>query len=247
MNAQLQTRVTRSTATAFAALAARKRLTSAELMAQAVKEVLRKGSVPKSRTVTSEEGLFGRLKTSVSEEVKAAWLARAASGETTSSAMLRAIAESLVDANPLEIEEVESTDDVSERKRRMRLELFEHEAQAINQAAVALGWKSSTWLVSVARTALFQEPRPTNAELAVLMRSNRELLAIGRNLNQLAHALHRDDRYKDSVTVEKLDALRANIKAHVERSQALLEAIENRWKPEKVSGQKLHIQAHERS
>lgn len=124
-----------------------------------------------------------------------------------------------------------AADEGEEATRDIRLTLKPSEVEAISKAAEAMGWRRNTWIVNLIRTTLFDQVQPTDQEANLLRRSNSNMLAIGRNVNQLAHALHRDDRYKDSVTVEKLDALRSKVITHVDHVQALLAAARNRWKP----------------
>lgn len=175
------------------------------------------------------------LNARVSDETKTAWRALAkrvglSEGELLRQAVTAVLAQNAADAAP-KTAGSEAAEEGDQGRGWIRLTLRPHELAAVEQAAAKLGWRRNTWLVNLVRTYVFREPRTTEAEIAALHRSNAELLAIGRNLNQIAHAMHRDDRYKESVTVQRLDELRTFIRAHVEKTQALLEAAENRWEP----------------
>lgn len=181
-----------------------------------------------------EEGggkLDATLQARLDPEVKAAWMARAHERGIRPGDMLRGAIAAVLAANPTAAPEGDLAGPPPEPDVRVTLPLRPHEVEAVDRAAGRLGWRRNVWLVSVVRSHVFQEPRPTETERQALTRSNAELLAVGRNLNQIAHALHRDDRYKDSVTVKRLDELRATITSHVGACNALLEAVENRWSP----------------
>lgn len=181
------------------------------------------------------------LQARVTDETKASWEALANRSGLAASELLRQAIGAVLAGNvpgktASQGRDGEGENDPADVGGRVRLQFRKHELDAITAAAARVGWRRNTWIVSLVRSVLFQEPRSTDAEVAALHRSNGELRAIGRNLNQIAHALHRDDRYKSSVTVEKLDALRAALTTHVEHSQAVLVAAENRWRPPESFG-----------
>ena len=171
------------------------------------------------------------LRTRIADEHRAAWKALAArAGVNESELLRRAVMAVLAGNQPSDRQAVVAEDGDDEATRYVRLALKESEFAAVTARAEAMGWRRNVWIINLIRTTLFDQPHPTNEEAELLRRSNSNMLAMGRNLNQLAHALHRDDRYKDSVTVEKLDALRSKISTHVAAVQALLAAAQNRWK-----------------
>jgi hypothetical protein len=173
------------------------------------------------------------LRTRIADEHRTAWKALAERVGVNESELLRRAVMAVLAGNQPGNVPAAGGDDAAEHEelRYTRIGLKESEFAAVTAAAEALGWRRNIWIVNMIRTALFNQPHPTLLEAELLRRSNSHMLAIGRNVNQLAHALHRDDRYKDSVTVEKLDALRAKIASHVAAVQGLLAAAQNRWKP----------------
>lgn len=223
-------------AAAFGLLAERQRLSAAELLRQVVNAVLAGQGAPAPDPGDATAELDATLQTYVLPDVKQAWKNRARRVEMTQSDMLRAAVAAVLKANPVTPEELtavskESAAAPEDALVRVQVPFKAHELEAVDARATQLGWRRSTWIASVVRNAAFNEPRPTDAELAAVMRGTAEVLAVGRNLNQIARAMHRDDRYKDSVTLERVDQVRAAIEAHIRSTQALLEAIENRWKP----------------
>lgn len=233
---QLQTRVTPATRRAWISLAKSRRLSSGELLRQLVITVLDEKGAPSMPAATGEQvaQYVATLQARVDKEIKSEWSAKARRVGMTPSDMLRAAIASVLERYPEAVEEAgqigPEIEGQSGGEVKISLTLNSQEAEASQRAAKALGWRRNTWVINVVRTAVFREPRPTEIELAALNRATAEVLAIGRNLNQIARALHRDDRYKDSVTVARLDQVREFVKQHAEATGALLAAIEARWR-----------------
>jgi galactokinase len=87
----------------------------------------------------------------------------------------------------------------------------------------------TTWIVNLVRVHAFKEPQFVAAEIDALMESNRQLAAIGRNLNQIARNLNLDLNASYQVTLEAIEALAKDIKSHRGKVAALMEANLNRW------------------
>ena len=233
MDVNLMIRTTAEMAAAFGALAARQRLTTSELLRQLIVTVLAGKGAPAAPAVSeAAPNLPSRMKTRLTFDTKAAWQQRARQLGIAPSQMLRNAIAAVLARNPIELTAPVTTDKgEDEPMQRIQLSLKPAELAAVDTAAGRLGWRRNTWIVGVIRTATFSEPRLTDRELEAVHRSNSELAAIGRNLNQIARAMHRDDRYKESVTLERIDKLREQVTENIERSSSLLEAAENRWSP----------------
>jgi antitoxin component of RelBE/YafQ-DinJ toxin-antitoxin module len=87
----------------------------------------------------------------------------------------------------------------------------------------------TTWIVNLVRAHAFKEPQFVFAEIDALMESNRQLAAIGRNLNQIARNLNLDLNASYQVTLEAIEALANDIKLHRGKVAALMDANLNRW------------------
>lgn len=90
----------------------------------------------------------------------------------------------------------------------------------------------SRWISSLVQSNLTGKPVMTKKELAVLRESNRELAAIGRNVNQIARTLNESFYKVESVRLEKLEELRKEIIENRKAIQALIRASENVWEVE---------------
>jgi hypothetical protein len=79
-------------------------------------------------------------------------------------------------------------------------------------------------------------PQFSPEALQTLYESNRELSAIGRNVNQIAHAVNLDLQQagqlrRSRALVDELASLKAVIAAHTERVTAFCSASTARWTP----------------
>lgn len=88
---------------------------------------------------------------------------------------------------------------------------------------------TSRFVSSLLRAHLERQTTFTDKELAVLRASNRELAAIGRNINQIARALNEAFYETERVKLDALADLKRKIEAHRERVDALIAASRNTW------------------
>lgn len=129
-------------------------------------------------------------------------------------------------AKPYEVRE-----GVEKKQHRVYITLTESEKNAVEAQAKADGFKKGTaWTVALIRARLTNQPQFGAREIELLGESNHQLLAIGRNLNQIAHALNaakgKSSGAYDSQLVEELaDA----VKRHVRKVGDALRASINRW------------------
>jgi hypothetical protein len=102
----------------------------------------------------------------------------------------------------------------SEKEKVLELVAFEHCSPQV-------------WIVNVVRATLTHQPQCGINELEALGESNYQLLAIGRNLNQIAKNLNRGLHL--TVTLEQIESLRQLIKAHTKHVSRVLRASVERW------------------
>jgi hypothetical protein len=121
----------------------------------------------------------------------------------------------------------------SAEKRRVQLalRLSESERFAISERAKIDGFENSQqWIVALVRARLTDEPQFGTREIETLSESNRQLLAIGRNLNQIAHSLNAS-RGNSTVQfdAEIVENLAKGVKMHVKKVGDVLRASVYRW------------------
>jgi predicted DNA binding CopG/RHH family protein len=124
-------------------------------------------------------------------------------------------------------EEITEQPDTS--RARIELRLTESELSMIRSIATAEGASANRWLVNLVRVHLTHRPQLGMVELRALGESNSRLLAIGRNLNQIARQANLDRRAPDRLTKERIDALHQLILSHTSEVTAVMRANLDRW------------------
>lgn len=114
-------------------------------------------------------------------------------------------------------------------KRRIEIRVTETEYQEMVRLATNAGFSVNVWIVVAIRVQLSNGPQFGQYELEQLSRSNSLLLAIGRNLNQIARVLNstRESRGADLITV--IESLTKLVEAHTTEVSTLIRANVERW------------------
>ena len=113
--------------------------------------------------------------------------------------------------------------------KRMELRLTPSEHAALVARAKADSSHPSTWVVAMLRTLLTQQPTLLPPERDALARSNQQLLAMGRNLNQIAKALNSSPRDRTALRADLLTALSTRIQTHTSLVSDVLRRTLERW------------------
>lgn len=111
---------------------------------------------------------------------------------------------------------------------RLELRLTQSELDAVKEIARTTGESPSHWVRSLVRAYITRQPQFGMTELAVIAESNARLLAIGRNLNQIARELYRDRSGRDRVS-NFPGTLAAEISFHVKAVSSAIRANIERW------------------
>lgn len=117
------------------------------------------------------------------------------------------------------------------QRHRIYLSLTESEKLAVEAQAEADGFKKDTaWVIALIRARLTSQPQFGSREVELLGESNHQLLAIGRNLNQIAHALNAaKGKSINAYDVELVEELADAVKRHVRKVGDALRASIHRW------------------
>ena len=117
------------------------------------------------------------------------------------------------------------------KSEKVTIRLREADHRRMGKKADIEGFTTRTnWTTAVVLSALYLEPVLNDAEVFALRESNRELAAIGRNLNQVAHALNLDYSQTEKVKLSFIQALTERIDLHKEKVAELLDMNANRWR-----------------
>jgi hypothetical protein len=152
----------------------------------------------------------------------------------SSPATLKAVVEHVVTAARIEPAELEVPSAPVVRSERVTVRFSKQELAHIESRAKDFPTVRD-WLVALARAQIVPDvPQFSPEALRILYESNRELSAIGRNVNQIAHAVNLDLQQAGELRgsralVDELAGLRAMILVHTERVTALCAASSARW------------------
>lgn len=113
--------------------------------------------------------------------------------------------------------------------RQVSFRLTPSEYAALGTRAKAEGYRPTHWLMAVIRVQLTRQPSLSEPERQAVAHSTKQLLALGRNLNQIARALNKAPGQQAAVRLALLTDLSARIRAHVDQITALTRASLERW------------------
>ena len=102
-------------------------------------------------------------------------------------------------------------------------------AEAITKRSKSIGMSSSRWVAALAQSHLTRVPVASEEEIKALRISNRELAAIGRNINQIARALNNPLQDSEPFPVQRLIQLSEVILTNRVSIEALIRASQNAW------------------
>lgn len=101
--------------------------------------------------------------------------------------------------------------------------------EAIKTRAKKRGMLPSRWMASLAQFNITQVPVLNEDEVSALRISNRELAAIGRNINQIARALNAPLQNKDRVPLRHLEELAQAVTKNRATIAGVIRGIKNTW------------------
>lgn len=130
------------------------------------------------------------------------------------------------EANPVP-KTYKQTEVAKEPKERFEILLTVSEKAAVKERAHVERCSMRRWVVDAIRTGLTHEPQFGMSEIDALGESNYQLLALGRNLNQIARRLN--EGHYEPLTVERIEALSRLIDKHTDVVSSAIRASLERW------------------
>ncbi|MCL1076586.1 plasmid mobilization relaxosome protein MobC [Parashewanella spongiae] len=116
------------------------------------------------------------------------------------------------------------------KTNKITVRLTSYNLQVLAKKAKAEGYVSQTnWATACIMSQLHQEPVLSADETQALRESNRQLAAIGRNLNQITKVLNIEFRDSDKITKEMIQLLEDKLTQHKQKVNALLTKNCQRW------------------
>ena len=114
-------------------------------------------------------------------------------------------------------------------RHRLELRLTKSELMKISKLADAQGLSPNRWVAGLVRAHLTKQPQFGMVELTALTESNKALLSIGRNLNQIARRLNVGEGAAVPPRVEEIRHLSAYLKEHAMQVAGVMRANIDRW------------------
>lgn len=169
------------------------------------------------------------LKTLVDSSIKAAFKGRATAAGLSESDLLRVVVrDAMGKAGKVPAAITSSAEDAGTDRMTVRMPAFM--LKNLRKRAKAMGLSSaSRWVASLVQSTLMRDPVMLDAEIEALRASNRELAAIGRNLNQIARALNDNFNETDRLKLQLVDVLQESISDNRLAIRALVRASRKAW------------------
>ena len=163
--------------------------------------------------------------------LKQPWMAWCAKQKLTPSEALRQVLAKVIHGKlPVSGPRGTEVKDRAEKPRvRVELHLTGSEHRTLNALARVEGFRVTKWIVALIRARLLGSPQFGQAELAMLARSNQQLLAIGRNLNQLAKALNTSPHDRRAFRIDLITELSSRIQTHTTLVSRVMRSNLERW------------------
>lgn len=173
------------------------------------------------------------LKTPIEADRKAQFRQLAKSKKLTEASLLRQLVDVALDGGAVINHEpatmvVAVEGNTSKRRATVRLAGFLMEA-AEGRAALR-GMPVSTWIAALVQSNLMQSPVMTDAEIIELRAANRAMVAIGRNINQIARSLNETFHATERVRLDALATVTRVLERHERVVLKLVRASQNDWK-----------------
>ena len=164
----------------------------------------------------------GALRTRVDKETEQAFRQAAALHKSSMSVLLLRLVEQFL-AKQNMLPNQDQTKDQTVRGRVIGTRINDDEARAL--AAILQEEKRSTsaFLLNLVRARLTKSSRFSQPELNELREANRQLLAIGRNLNQYIRAMHEDASPQKPLSEALVENLKARVDEQARRISALIQ------------------------
>jgi len=168
------------------------------------------------------------LKTLVDAETKTRFRRVAKANGLSESELLRAAVLAVTDHDSGPDQPVKPEPENADTER-MTVRMPRFLMEAAKTRAKAKGMAPSRWVTALVQSHLTGQPVMTDAELAGLQASSRELAAIGRNINQIAKVINESFHETERVRLDKLAELSRATLENRAAIRALVRASRNAW------------------
>ena len=162
------------------------------------------------------------------QHYKQPWIDYCKARETTPSEAFRLVVAKLT-AQSEALPSAGASEETSNGKIRKEIRLTADELTRAEAIANREGFSLTRWIGALVRARLDATPQLGQQELEALARSNMQLLAIGRNLNQIAKVAHANPATLARCRPELIEQAHAAVKGHVKIVASVMAANTARW------------------
>lgn len=120
-------------------------------------------------------------------------------------------------------------EEVERKTVHVTTRLTPSESREVERRAVAMGMKPGTWIMRLVRAVITRNPQLSFDEVHALREATRELSYVGRNLNQVAHAVNITPNAQAKVTAELISETRQHIEIMRNQIKSVLDENVYRW------------------
>lgn len=99
----------------------------------------------------------------------------------------------------------------------------------LRHKAQAMQMKISPWISCLIQSTLIKEPVLSHNQDMKLERSNRELAAIGRNLNQIARSMHQNLNHNIELSLSEIEVLKKAIETNKLAIREIVAVSQQKW------------------
>jgi len=169
---------------------------------------------------------MAKIVISAPEEYKKRWILFCKSKNAKSSTILKMMIDRVIGNAKLP----SKPDDLGAKKLQINIRLNEEYAPLLDERAAAEGFPSrQSWVTTFLLFQLKKEPVLTDKEIRELRASNRQLSAIGRNINQIAKALNMEKDSDQYINENLLKTILNDIQEHKKLVVSLVDRSLNKW------------------
>jgi len=171
------------------------------------------------------------LKTVVEPATKSRFRSMAKARGLSESELLRAVVLT-VTGQDTDADQAAKPDPDKAEVDRMTVRMPRFLLEATKARAKSKGMAPSRYVAALMQSNLTKQPVMNETELRSLQASSRELAAIGRNINQMAHSLNAAFYETERVRLDKLADVHRAVVENRAAIRALVRASQNAWEAE---------------
>jgi len=166
----------------------------------------------------------------LNQSEKDLWKKHCKSLGLTQSAVLRMLINKEIKENNKTLNSINESGDDDKKIHKITIRLSGNNVNKLKNKMNLEGYLTPTnWVVACVIYSLNKQPILTENEIFALRESNREISALGGNLNQIARVLNKYPDQSRKLTPDIINDLKTQFHNHNDKVIKLIKATKNRW------------------